>query len=299
MSKDAGADANAVGNEVQDLIGMVTEAIVGEGKGSKEDVKDAQKEENKSDEQKAQDFEPDTKDKDKKPEQEEEKEEAEEEAEVEEEDKKEEKKPEKDERDEIIEQLRAQIIELSSNKEPEQQAGEEKAEGKKSELVPGEFFENDEEYDKVFDKKEAMNKVLTRVYQSAVEGVLRTIPQVINNLVQTQIDVYTKTSDFYKKNEDLQKMKQFVGVVANDLAGKHPDWSLEKLFDELGGDGKDNIGEVRKRLGIKVSQEKKEVTNDRKRKPPFPSRGSGARPTEEKQPNLTPLEKEIGSLIDL
>ncbi len=215
-----------------------------------------------------------------------------------------------DEKDKIIEQLRAQIVELSKMKgidedkdvkeakpETPDSASVEAEEGNK--LVAGEFFVDDSEYNDVFESKEAMNKVLTRVYKSAVEGVLRTIPKVINNLVQTQVDIHTRTADFYAKNKDLADMKQFVGVVANDLASKHPDWNLDKLFEELGGNGKDNVGEVRRRLGIKRMQEKKEVVSDRSRKPPFPSRGSGARPAEDKEPNLTPLEKEISSLLDI
>jgi hypothetical protein len=116
-----------------------------------------------------------------------------------------------------------------------------------------------------------------------VQNVLKTLPQVINNTIKAQMEVQTRITEFFKANEDLKANKEFVGYVSNDLSGKNPDWTLEKLFTEL-------PGEVRKRIGLKAA-----ATPVMPAQPP--TRKGGARTPQEPAPVVTALEKEIADLI--
>lgn len=155
------------------------------------------------------------------------------------------------------------------------------------------FFKDKAEYELAFEKPEVMSEVMGRVRTSAVQDVLKSLPQVINNVVKAQIEVQTKTAKFYSDNEDLIKdltpeqtvdRKKFIGYVANDVSGKNPDWTLDKLFTEL-------PGEVKRRLGLKAA------TASVVKGPAQPPKKGGVRVPDEKAPELTSLETEIQDLM--
>jgi len=193
----------------------------------------------------------------------------------------------KDEKDEaikgLVEQVKAlsaKVTELSTPKPVES--------AKPAEPVPvlgmG-FFKDKAEYEAAFEKPEVMSEVMGRVRTSAVQEVLKALPQVINNTIKAQLDVQTRTTKFYTDNEDLVAHKQFVGYVANDLSGRNPDWSLDDLFTKL-------PDEVRTRIGLKAGVKKGEVKG-----PAQPGKKGGARLPGEVKTEATPLETEIAELM--
>ncbi len=147
------------------------------------------------------------------------------------------------------------------------------------------FFKDKAEYEAAFEKPEVMSEVMGRVRTSAVQEMLKALPQVINNTIKAQLDVQTRTTKFYTENEDLAAHKQFVGYVANDLSGKNPDMTLDDLFTKL-------PDEVRTRIGLKAKV--KEVKT-----PAQPIKKGGARVPGEKPVDLTPLETEIADLMQI
>jgi hypothetical protein len=178
-----------------------------------------------------------------------------------------------------VKTLVAQVAALSAPKKAEVV----KEEVKKEEPVYGMgFFKDKAEYEAAFEKPEVMSEVMGRVANAAVQTVLKTMPQVINNTIKAQMEVQSRVSKFFEGNEDLKTHKEFVGYVSNDLSGKNPDWTLEKLFTEL-------PGEVRKRIGLKAAA----VSNT----PAQPGKKVGARVPGEKKPELTPIENEIMDLM--
>jgi hypothetical protein len=146
------------------------------------------------------------------------------------------------------------------------------------------FFKDRAEYEAAFEKPEVMAEVMGRVSTHAVQTILKTLPQVINNTIKAQMEVQTLASAFYKDNDDLKDNKEFVGYVSNDLSGKNPDWTLAKLFEEL-------PKEVRKRIGLK------EAVVQPVKGPAQPPKKGGARTPQEPAPVETALEKEIADLI--
>lgn len=203
--------------------------------------------------------------------------------------------PVKDEKDKaidtLVEQVKAlttKVTELSTPKPAEPAKPEEPA------PVVSEFgyFKDKAEYEKAFEDPKVMTEVMQRVETNAVGRMLKTLPQVINNVVKAQIEVQSKTAKFYADNEDLTKdltaeqvmeRKKFIGYVANDVSGKNPDWGLDKLFVEL-------PKEVKMRLGMKAVAAQPGG-------PAQPGKKGGARMPIQPASVATPLETEIADLM--
>ena len=152
----------------------------------------------------------------------------------------------------------------------------------------GEFFENKAEYDKSFEDQPTLNKVLGRVSQATAQLILSNLPQVVSNIVKSQVEVQSKVKDFFDSNKDLATHRQFVGFVSNDLMGKNPGWTTDKLFSELGK-------EVRTRIGLKQAAV---IKGGKGTGGGFtPQKGGGARVPAAKTEALEGLQKEINDLI--
>ena len=153
-----------------------------------------------------------------------------------------------DDREELINTLNAQINDLSSRIIAQPVAAEPKAPASDATpIVPEgqalEFVKDNAAFDEVMKSPENFNRLLTSVMNKSVETVLRSVPQLVVRLADQQITTRSAINEFYTNNKDLIPSKPFVGVVANDLAAKHPDWDLPKLLGELST-------EVRSRLKL-------------------------------------------------
>jgi hypothetical protein len=200
-----------------------------------------------------------------------------------------------DPKDALIAALREEIANLSKAREAQEQT--------ETELPPivmdsGNYFPDDTAFNKALDDPKEFNKILDSVAANAAakarEETLKTIPAVITPLVQTTIAVNMGVAQFYAKNPDLQEHKEFCGRVTNELLGKHPDWTLGKLFEET-------EKEVRRKLGLKRDAEERDRREVSKR-PSFVPKGGGGRGSTPAggigQPQLTSLEKEISELLE-
>ena len=191
-----------------------------------------------------------------------------------------------DEKDQLITTLQSQMAEISAKLEAITGKVEKPVEEAKPAEFKGDFFESDEEYNNSFEKKDVQNKVLSRVATAAAQQILTGLPKVVSNIVKSQVEVTTKVNSFFADNKDLLAHRQFVGFVSNDLQGKNPSWTLDKLFGELGK-------EVRTRIGL--AQATKTPLPGKGGFPP--TKGGGARLPGKKTETLTSLEKEIDDLI--
>ena len=106
------------------------------------------------------------------------------------------------------------------------------------------FIKDEGMFDETMKSAENMNALLTMVVRTAVEGVQRSIPSLVSNMVNHQVSLKTAANEFYKEHQDLVPHRSFVGFVANEITSQHPDWSLEKVLQETNT-------EARKRLMLK------------------------------------------------
>ena len=154
-------------------------------------------------------------------------------------------------------------------------------------LVP---FVSDEEFQGIFDSSQNLNQTLNRVYQTALQSVLVSTPQIVNSLVQHQFYVNRWFDEFYQQNEDLKPHTQYVVMLMNQTYSAHPDWSMDQIGKEAGA-------ETRKRLSLRGGKQKApQATQPVAPIPPAP-RGSGSRRASGS--SRTPDQREIDELIDL
>ncbi len=153
-------------------------------------------------------------------------------------------------------------------------------------LQPFQFIKNETEFDEILRSSENFNKLLTGVLYKSVETMMRTVPKLITNLADQQFTTRTAITEFYQKNEDLIQSRAYVGMVADELAAQHPDWTLDKLMGELGG-------EVRTRLKM-VSGTKPSTPPEKK--PSFAGTGGGGG-NRQTVPQVKTLQDEVNDLI--
>lgn len=205
--------------------------------------------------------------------------------------------------DKRIKELEDKLAELLASKEkpvektPEQEALDEEGYFKQQidsvqKDLAAEYLD-DEAYEQVFEKREKLNELLKKVQTDTLQGVFRSIPKIIATLIPHHINFYNKTAEFYKNNPDLMEHRKVVGQTIDELSAKNPGWDIDKLMEAVGGKD-DDIGEVRKKLGLK-KQAVKAAERENIKRPSF------AKPSHVKQPGkevtLQGLDKEIDEMI--
>ena len=211
---------------------------------------------------------------------------------------------------EQVEELSGQIFAGPQVKKPEDKA-ETKLEDKKDEkadekadekkLEPTQFV-NQETFEEATSSPEGLNALLTAVVDTAAkegerrgyERAIRETPALVDQLTEKAVGVREAVHDFLDVNKDLIPVRQYVGLMVNQLKAENPDWPLDKLFGEAGK-------VVREKL--KLSKVAKEVNENKgsEDKPAFSKRGAGGggKGRQDTSSKLTDLQKEIGELADV
>lgn len=155
-------------------------------------------------------------------------------------------------------------------------------------------YVSDEDYEAVFEKREKLNEVLKKVQNDTIQGVFRSIPRIIATMIPQHITFYNKTAEFYKNNPDLYEHRKTVGQVIDETSAKNPGWNIDKILEHVGGKGEE-VGEVRKRLGLK-KQAIKAAEKENIKRPSFAKPAHVRQPGKEVQ--LTGVQKEIKDMLD-
>jgi len=110
------------------------------------------------------------------------------------------------------------------------------------------LFEEGEDLDEILSTKDGANKLFSKMINMAVnvsqENLLRAMPGVVKQQVKVQNELLTTINAFYDENKDLQPVRKVMGVVVNEVAAEHQDWTLTAILDET-------ATRVRKMLGLK------------------------------------------------
>lgn len=147
---------------------------------------------------------------------------------------------------------------------------------------------SDEDFQNSLESKAAFEKILTSVRDQAVERVVQSIPQLVQNMVKQQIYMNELSREFYQANEDLAGIRPFVGVIANEIASKNPGFTPEQVLENT-------ATAVRERLKLKAKAEAAAPAG------PGPGPGlpnSTTRPRAA-APTLSGLEKELAELMEI
>lgn len=179
-----------------------------------------------------------------------------------------------------LEELKAKYAELEALVKAQQPRAEEPGEPAEPEDV--DFLEGKSVEDWASDDK-SFNKLLNKVFRAGAESVLRSVPAIVRTNVVQQQELATKTKEFYDTHKELAPFKGAVAAVAKDLLGQHPEWGLDKLYEET-------AKEAKKRLSLHTL-----ATKSTKR--PVFARTPGASPRAPKsKPALGPVEADIEAM---
>lgn len=219
-----------------------------------------------------------------------------------EEEKKEEEEPE--DKDKIIENLRAQLEERAKpekKEEAEPKPKEEKEEKKDEPLTLEEHdFVGDLDLDDLTHDKDMFNKLLNAVYAKGVsdskkltsEGVLMTIPDIVKHNITLMTTLKEARDKFYDDNKDLSPFKAVVAAVFEEVAAKNSDKTIVEIMDLV-------APEVRTRLQLKKQavEKKEEKKEDKKDTPRLHGARSGnQRGNQREKPDTKGISSEIEAM---
>jgi len=202
---------------------------------------------------------------------------------------KDESKEDPDEKDKVIEDLRAKLAEKEVVPEKE----EVKEEIKEEELTfENQDFVGDQDIDEILGDKDGINKLLNAVYTRGVtdsrkvvgEHVLRDIPNIVRTNVSLITEMAKARDEFFDTNPDLTPFKKVVATVFEEVASKNPDKGYKEVLVEVGKEARNRL-DLHKKAAEKVSEEKTPKLHNKK----------GTR-TSKEQPNTTPLEDELSDM---
>ena len=192
--------------------------------------------------------------------------------------------------------LVSQISELSAKVKPEPK--ETKEETKEPEDKDIDFL-GQEKLDDIFSEPSKVNALLNKIRRAAREegitlareNILRSLPEVVRTSVSRFTALREMVSDFYVENPDLKPHKQFVGLVANEVASNNPDKinqpnGIKWIFKEA-------AKEARTRLKLKPASKGRPAESGKDRTLPGGSGGSSQR-----SGKSTPEKKGVAKEID-
>ncbi len=154
-------------------------------------------------------------------------------------------------------------------------------------------FMGDLDMEEVTSDSQVLNKLLNKVYGAGVdhgqglrEGVLKSIPPVIKSVVVQQSAMLAASDAFYNDNPDLDTVdrKRIVGLTAESLLSEHPEYNLEKLFEE-----------TEKKVRVTLNLKKKATTRSKDDKVSFARKTKGKKKLETK-PKLTELQQDLDDM---
>lgn len=160
----------------------------------------------------------------------------------------------------------------------------------KRELQILDFVKNDEEFEAAVSDREALNRLMNRVYYTGMQEAQRSVPLVVQAAIEQQFYIRSLSEDFFKKNSDLLQYRRFVGSVVNEVYAEDPSLDPAKVLDKA-------AERVRKELRLK-RQENKNMRRDKNQRKPmranFPGK-QGSRPVG-KSDTRTNLQQELDEL---
>lgn len=205
-----------------------------------------------------------------------------------------EEEPPLDEKDKLIAELRKKLAEKEAapkDVKKEEPKPEVKPESKKEEplVLPEQDFTKDIDIDDVSRDPVALNKLLNKVRQQAIEdarkiiteGILTSIPEMVRTNIAITQRIQEIGKKFYEENPDLASFKKVVAAVWEEVASASPDATVDETIKKVAAD-------VRQRLGLM----KKAADADKSTSPKLPKKGGGTGRTHEK-PDVTPLQAEL------
>jgi len=163
-----------------------------------------------------------------------------------------------------------------------------------------EFITADEIDKGALESADSLNVLLNKVANAAAlageqrgyERAVKDTPALVSKLTESQITARDAARDFLTANPDLEPVRGFVGMVANELQAKNPDWDLKTLYTKAGE-------EARKRLLLSKDAAKINEDKGAEENASLPKRGAGGGGSTRRsdESGLTNLQKDISAAV--
>jgi len=219
--------------------------------------------------------------------------------------------PDVDERDALIEQMRAQIAELSRGQSgevwPQQPTPAETVptEGGKPQVQPQQQqqatldqlltevnYLTEEELDQVIDNPQLINKAISKARMEMAQTITNALPGVVSQMVEQQMLVMRAVQAFYDQNDDLRPYGDFVKFKMSAIERSNPNMTYQEIFNKT-------AEECRKGLGLKNPDAKERDKPSGTTKPAFTAgkKTSVQRPAERKNEIFDPNAADLMDLL--
>ena len=143
------------------------------------------------------------------------------------------------------ERLRKQVEDLHVKKTPEP---EPPADPEPEPIQEINFLGEDVDLDDLTRNPDLLNKILNKVFVAGMEqsrksqeDTLRAVPDIVKTNVATQAGLAKEVKKFYTDNADLEPFKKVVAAVYEELAAENPDWTIDKIFEEVGNETRNRL----------------------------------------------------------
>ena len=112
---------------------------------------------------------------------------------------------------------------------------------------------------------------------------------MIVNVASQQVELSTQTNKFFANNPDLEQFRPLAAVMSNQMSAKHPEYTYEKHFSELGP-------AIRKRINL--TREAQAANGSQKDETPVRKGGPKPKGSRKKLVVKTEQETDFASLIE-
>jgi len=152
------------------------------------------------------------------------------------------------------------------------------------------FLEDDEDYEAAFSDRQAMNRLLSRVYYTAQQNFMQQAAMVVDQQITTAFRANIVRENFMRKNPEFEQATDVLGLMVNQVATEKPDLPMEQLLDEA-------ANRLRKTGTVKTNKKAGRIQGQRpkgKNKPAF-AKGTSSRPSG-RGDKRTDLQRELDAL---
>ena len=209
-------------------------------------------------------------------------------------------------KDSVIEGLKNDISDLKTlvesltKKDPDESSKTPKEE----EFKPESFINDEDDLEDIVHDSSKFNEVLNKILlrgieigksqvDSIKESLLKSIPGLINQHIDTTNSLKELSTNFYNDNEDLKPFKKVVMEVFKEKSTEEPDKSYKEVLSMIPND-------VRKRLGLpdksKTKSKKSDSGDEKGGTPKLPKKGSQKRPSNKRESSSDSVLSELDEM---
>ena len=147
--------------------------------------------------------------------------------------------------------------------------------------------------------EKVLQHVVQRAEKNAVERILKAVPQIVSNGVNSAITTKRVVDSFYEENQELTQAKKTVAVLTNEVLAEHPDWTLENVLSEAGNRTRVLLG-LKKRAVVNsggINNSEDSSSGSAAQGAPAFAGSTGARGGKQR-PQLSKMQQGVNDLLD-